>query len=271
MRKVPPALMMLLTLGVAAGIVVWVLQRSDKSVTAEKIGFQDSAQPLGVPEDGKIDYRFQPVSAWTMARIPAATRWDHTMGAENGALTYNAQKFLELNKKRGGPHLGDDINGIGGMNTDLGDPVFATADGLVLYAGEPSQGWGNIVILAHRTDDEEILQSMYAHLDSMNVSVGSLVARGQRIGTNGTAHGNYPAHLHLEFRNSDHPDIGAGYSHNPLGRIDPTATTNQRRGVAADDLSPSALGVALQSILSWTNIEIKGAEHMLGLGSEEER
>ncbi len=221
-----------------------------------------------MPESGEIDHRFQAVSAWTVARVPMALRWDLPMGSEHGALTYNAQKFWEPNPKRGGPHHGDDLNGIGGMNTDLGDPVYAAADGLVLYAGEPSPGWGNTVILAHRTETGGMLHTMYAHLDRMDVAVGALVARGARIGTNGTANNNYPAHLHLELRASDHIDIGGGYGENPLNRIDPVANILRLRGAATDNLSPSPLPQALQSAEAWTDLEIEGAANIPGLAPE---
>lgn len=268
MRMPPTSVMMLATLALAAGILGYVLHTSDPSTSAVKIGFQDSAQPLGMPESGEIDQRFQSVSAWTVARIPQSLRWDVPMGSADGALAYNAQKFFEPNPKRGGPHHGDDLNGIGGMNSDLGDPIYAAADGLVLYAGEPSSGWGNTVILAHRTGQDGVLHSMYAHLDRIDVPVGALVARGARIGTNGTAHGNYPAHLHLELRRSDHIDIGGGYGDNPLNRIDPMGYIERSRGAAGDDLSPSPLPLALQSAEAWTDLQIEGAEKMPGIAPE---
>lgn len=270
MRMPSTVVMMSATLVVGVGIVAFVLSRESRPPDVEKIGFQDAAKPLGMPENGEIDHRFQAVGAWTAARIPKAARWDVPMGSEHGALTYNAQKFFEPNPGRGGPHHGDDLNGIGGMNTDRGDPIFAAADGLVLYAGEPSPGWGNTVILAHRTEKEGVLHTMYAHLDSIGVAVGTLVARGARIGANGTANDNYPAHLHLEVRASDHIDIGGGYGENPLNRMDPMATIQRLRAAADDDLAAAPLPQALQSAEAWTNVEIKGAEHMPGVGKDGE-
>lgn len=176
-----------------------------------------------------------------MAQIPRATRFDPPMGTEHRGLVYNAQKFWEMNVKRGGHHTGDDLNGIGGMNTDLGDPVFSTADGLVLYAGEPSPGWGKTVVIAHKTVDGKLLHSMYAHLHRMDVRPGVLVARGGKIGTVGTANGFYPAHLHFEMRASDGVDIGAGYTAEPLNRLDPMATIAGLRNAQIDELSPSPL------------------------------
>jgi murein DD-endopeptidase MepM/ murein hydrolase activator NlpD len=264
MRKPPAAVMIGATLLAAAAMMAFVRPPSRPGHAPAKIGFQDSDRPLDIPASAAIDHRFQSVDAWTTARIPTALRWDPPMGSEHGALTYNAQPFLEPNPKRGGPHLGDDLNGIGGMDSDQGDPIFAAADGLILYAGAPSAGWGNTVILAHRTASDDILHTMYAHLDRIHVAVGSLVARGQILGTNGTANGNYPAHLHLELRASHHIDIGGGYGHS-LNRLNPMATIRQQRGAADDHLAPSPLPLALRSFTAWTGLAIQGAEHMPAL------
>jgi murein DD-endopeptidase MepM/ murein hydrolase activator NlpD len=201
----------------------------------------DAATPLSMPPDGKIDPRFNFASAWETAQTPTAARFDPPLGTEHGGLVYNAQRFWEMNEKRGGHHTGDDLNGIGGMNTDLGDPVYSTADGLVLYVGEPSPGWGKTVVIGHRTLDGTVLHSMAAHLHRIDVKVGDLVARGEKIGAVGTADGQYPAHLHFEIRASDQVDIGAGYAGSPLGRLDPATTVSALRNAPDDDLSPSPL------------------------------
>lgn len=198
-----------------------------------------------MPKNGEIDHRFDFPSAWQSAEIPLAVRFDPPLGTEHGGLVYNAQKFWEMNNTRGGHHTGDDLNGIGGMNTDLGDPVFSTADGLVLYAGESSPGWGKIIVIAHKTRDGKILHSMYAHLNRIDVARGALVARGGKVGTVGTANGYYPAHLHFEIRASDGVDIGAGYAANPLNRLDPMGTISALRNAKDDELSPSPLARAL--------------------------
>jgi murein DD-endopeptidase MepM/ murein hydrolase activator NlpD len=196
---------------------------------------------LGIPESGEVDHRFHFLSPWMTAQIPKAIRFDPPMGSDNAGLIYNAQKFWEMNEKRGGYHTGDDLNGIGGMNSDRGDPVYSTADGLVIYAAQSSPGWGNIVVIAHKASDGRPLHSMYAHLERIDVSPGYLIARGSQIGTVGTANGYYPAHLHFEMRTSDGVDIGAGYAMYPLNRLDPTATVSALRNADVDDLPPSPL------------------------------
>ena len=199
-----------------------------------------------MPKSVELDSRYSFPSPWTIAAIPTALRFDPPLGSNNGALVYNAQKFWEMNVKRGGHHTGDDLNGIGGMNTDLGDPVYSTADGLVMYAGEPSEGWGKTVVIAHRLADGRTLQSMYAHLNRIEVTPGALISRGGTVGTVGTANGYYPAHLHFEIRQGHGVDLGAGYTATPLNRLDPSATIASLRNAAADELTPSPLGIMLQ-------------------------
>src|SRR4051794_27653305 len=67
-----------------------------------------------------FDAAFVRLSSSEVSALPLAAHFIAPMGAENGALTYNARPF------RTSRHLGDDLNGIGGWNSDLGDPVFAS-------------------------------------------------------------------------------------------------------------------------------------------------
>jgi hypothetical protein len=259
---------LLIVLVIAAGLVGYAVWKSSRTGVAEvkMVGFQDYDVPFGMPEGGKPDMRFHFLSAWQANRIPAATTMDTPMGSENGALVYNAQKFLEMNEQRGGRHTGDDLNGIGGMNTDLGDPVYAAGDGLVVYAGEPSPGWGNVVVLAHRDPDGKTVHTMYAHLLETKAVLDSLVARGEVIGTVGTAGGRYPAHLHFEARSSDGVDIGAGYVSQPLNRLDPAALVAALHDPGPGGISPAALKFAdLAPAAPWTTLEIQGADKMPGL------
>ncbi|MFD2255079.1 M23 family metallopeptidase [Luteolibacter algae] len=253
---------LLITLTLAAGIIGFLIWRSShtEASAAKLVGFQDADAPLQMPENGQPDMRFHFLSAWQANQIPRISRMDTPLGSENGALVYNAQPFWEMNEKRGGHHTGDDLNGIGGMNTDLGDPVFAAADGLVIFAGEPSPGWGNIVVLAHRNANGEPIHTMYAHLLDIKTTLGSLVARGSVIGRVGTASGHYPAHLHFEARSSDGVDIGGGYAMHPLSHLDPKPLIAALHDSSPEGISPAALAFAsLAPELPWTGLEIKNA------------
>jgi hypothetical protein len=259
---------LLITLAIAFIMVGYFVWRS--SVTpispVKLVGFQEADVPPIIPESSEVDMRFHMLSAWQVNQIPKISHMDTPMGSENGALVYNAQSFWEMNDQRGGHHTGDDLNGIGGMNTDLGDPVYAAADGLVIYSGEPSPGWGKIIVLAHREHNDQPLQTMYAHLEQSKAPLGSLVARGEIIGTCGTANGNYPAHLHFEIRQSNGIEIGGGYLKRFLNHLDPQAVIASMHNPEAKGISPSLLKLAnLSGPNPWTNPEIKGAEKFMEL------
>ena len=100
-------------------------------------------------------------------------------------------------------HLGEDWNGQGGGDTDLGDPVFCTAHGIVVFAQDYKLGWGNVVIVRHaylENGTVHYIDSLYGHLHEILVRAGENVARGQKIGTIGNNRGQYSAHLHFELR-----------------------------------------------------------------------
>jgi murein DD-endopeptidase MepM/ murein hydrolase activator NlpD len=181
----------------------------------------------------KIDPAFEMASPLLLASLPTATRFDFPIGSENGALAYNAQPFTQNR------HLGDDLNGIGGENSDLGDPVHAIADGRVLLAREAGPGWGNVVIMLHACVDNGVrkyVQSYYAHLEEILVEPKQTVRRGEQIATIGTADGRYWAHLHFEMREFTTPFIGPGYQDDTRGWIDPSAFIASHRGAPEDDV-----------------------------------
>lgn len=159
-----------------------------------------------------------------IVNIPVADGFQWPVGAPNLAMMYDAQPFAAMNDKRGGHHVGQDLNGIGGENTDLAEPVTAAARGLVIYSGEPSESWGNVVVIAHRLpDSNDVIQTLYAHLNERNVRPGQVVGRGQRIGSIGTAHNHYLAHLHFEAAKSLCNEAGMPGYHpgGTMNRINP--------------------------------------------------
>lgn len=185
----------------------------------------------------KIDPAFETASPLFLASLPTATRFDFPIGSENGALAYNAQPFTQNR------HLGDDLNGIGGENSDLGDPVFAIADGRVLLAREAGPGWGNVVIVLHayvENGGRKYVQSYYAHLEEILVEPKQTVRRGEKIATIGNADGKYWAHLHFEMREFTTPFTGPGYRDDTRGWIDPSAFIASHRGAPEDDVGRPA-------------------------------
>jgi len=159
-------------------------------------------------------------------RPPAATPgcgpFDFPVGPPDASGYYDAQPF------GANDHLGNDWNGNGGGDTDLGDPVHAIAAGVVSVASDHGGGWGNVVRVVHACGEapgpeSHELESLYAHLDTIEVRAGQRVRRGERIGTIGTAGGQYRAHLHLELRARPGMPLGGGYSKDTTGYLDPSA------------------------------------------------
>ena len=195
---------------------------------------------MGVAPDAPFDPAFAVISPVVQARAPIAARFDLPMGSPLGALTYNAQPFLTTR------HLGDDLNGIGGQDSDLGDSVYAAGDGEVVYTGWPSDGWGNVVIVAHQLPDGRTIESFYGHLESIRVATGSEVRRGEKIGTVGKADGRYLAHLHFEIRGQGTVAAGQGYADAPLSRISGETFLADFRGAGPDRQNAALASVPIE-------------------------
>lgn len=126
-------------------------------------------------------------------------------------------------------HLGSDWNGRRGGWSDYGDPVYAVARGVVTFAEDLGGGWGNVVRVAHRLETGLVVESMYAHLSGVEVSVGQMVRRGEPVGEIGAADGRYLPHLHFEMRTDTALPAGPGYSTHRRGWLDPTAFIESHR------------------------------------------
>lgn len=98
--------------------------------------------------------------------------------------------------------------GIHGFNgVDLanycGAPVLVSAQGTVIVAR--SSGWnggyGKYVVITHPNGT----QTLYAHLDTVFVSVGQPLARSSQIGTVGRTGNSTGCHVHFEIRGAKNP------------------------------------------------------------------
>jgi murein DD-endopeptidase MepM/ murein hydrolase activator NlpD len=130
-------------------------------------------------------------------RTRLADGFDQPVGKPDAEGYYISRGF------RSRYHMGEDWNGLEGGNSDLGKPVYATANGVVVLARNMRMGWGNLVIIRHIFLEEKQMKtvdSVYAHLDRIFVTQGKQIVRGQQIGTIGTNRGMYVAHLHFELR-----------------------------------------------------------------------
>lgn len=82
----------------------------------------------------------------------------------------------------------------------VGDPVFASASGRVVYSGVGLRGYGKLVIIKHN----QTYLSAYAHNSTLLVKEGQNVARGQKIAEIGSTD-SPQAKLHFEIRRLGKP------------------------------------------------------------------
>jgi murein DD-endopeptidase MepM/ murein hydrolase activator NlpD len=187
-----------------------VEKTSKPEVTAAKTKKEEPAPPaiaktpLIKPEPVSAPVLKEPVvtvpvmsSSIQSAFTKIADGFDFPVGKPEAEGYYKARGF------RSGGHVGEDWDGIRGGDTDLKDPIYSIGDGIVVFARDVHLGWGNVVIVRHafrENGNVKYVDALYGHLNTMLVSRGQKVSRGQQIATMGTAHGQYDAHLHFEIR-----------------------------------------------------------------------
>ncbi|SEM48256.1 Murein DD-endopeptidase MepM and murein hydrolase activator NlpD, contain LysM domain [Loktanella fryxellensis] len=81
------------------------------------------------------------------------------------------------------------------FSAPIGTPVYAPADGVVIYSGWLSS-YGRLIKIQH----EFGIETRYGHLNALNVNVGDRVSRGDHIGDTGNSGRSTGPHLHYEVR-----------------------------------------------------------------------
>ena len=76
---------------------------------------------------------------------------------------------------------------------DIGTPVYATADGVVV-AAKWLQGYGRTVEIDHGYG----YRTLYAHLNKFSVKKGQKVVRGEQVALSGNSGKSTGPHLHYE-------------------------------------------------------------------------
>jgi LysM repeat protein len=121
---------------------------------------------------------------------PGACEGDYSGAYGTGVFAWpTASHTLSGNDFWSG-HLGIDIAG------SLGDGVFASDAGVIVFAGWAYGGYGNMVMIDHGNG----YQTVYGHLSSVSAACGQSVYSGTYIGAVGSTGNSTGPHLHFEVR-----------------------------------------------------------------------
>lgn len=146
---------------------------------------------------------------WLLGSVPLSSGFDYPVGG------LNHEGFDMINCFGCGVdwlgdygHTAEDY-----ANGRAGDPVYSVSEGIVLWRGVGPNAYGNVVIVQHKIQGS-FIYTLYAHLQTINVTPGQVVGRRQQIATVGSS-GSFMDHLHFEVRTQPH--IAArGYTFYPF-------------------------------------------------------
>ncbi len=119
------------------------------------------------------------------ACLPAGVTADPGSRGFGWPTTYNSRSGNSYSNR----HRGYDVTAP--YNT----PVYASKGGIVALAQWTEWGFGNTIVLDHAKG----WQTLYAHLDSIAVTCGQTVAKGDLLGISGSTGNSTGPHLHFEI------------------------------------------------------------------------
>lgn len=144
--------------------------------------------------------RNEPATAKNVGPGACEGKYDGVVGAEKFVFPVkNTPKLTGFDYQPAANHFGIDLGG------EIGDPVVAADNGVVVYAGWNDWGYGEMVVIDHGNG----WQSLYSHLATVDVTCGQEMYRGNVIGTVGQTGNAFGPHLHFELR------------HDEYGRVNP--------------------------------------------------
>jgi len=165
---------------------------SDRSGTFTEQAYTQSLDQFSLLRTDALSGRIHSYDLGTIPRV--VTDWASLVGAPSlwpvmGPITSSFGEREDPFNGEGAFHAGIDISAA------FGDPVRATADGIVQTAGMAT-GYGREIILDHGNG----IETLYGHLSGFAVTAGQQVSRGQIIGYVGMSGRSTGPHLHYEVR-----------------------------------------------------------------------
>ncbi len=122
---------------------------------------------------------------------PGGCSGDYSSGlVGTGGFIWPTTSYIVSGNDYWSGHLAIDIG------VPVGAPIFAADSGVVVFAGWAYGGYGNMVMIDHGNG----WQTLYAHLNQVNVGCGQNVIRESTIAGAGSTGNSTGPHLHFETR-----------------------------------------------------------------------
>ena len=221
----------------------FLLLRSSWASAAGAVSVRPSAS-TSTSLPGLADESSSPFNEFLRTDIPPADGFDFPVGDPDGWGSYKDPESDRImtgwsvyirfcQRYKYGIHPGEDWNGDGLGNSDLGQAVYSVANGKVVLAKEIEPAGGVIIIehVFYENHSKHHIQSVYKHLQNMRVKKGQTVRRREIIGYIGRGTDDrYTAHLHLEMRWDS--SLSPGYW--------PSAHSRSKKWIQQHYASPSA-------------------------------
>ena len=188
------------------------LRKSEKAVLELQNYLQERGADIVPPVKNEFEKGKNNAAGGSALKISASIPFMGTFAQNTQKILLAAQKMpwgapvpTEISSRFGGRanpfsgyggeiHLGLDFRG------EIGDPVKATASGVVNYASMQN-GYGNIVRITH----ENGYETLFAHLSEIDVQIGQTIKAGDVVGKLGSTGRSTGPHLHYEIRKDGTP------------------------------------------------------------------
>ncbi|OCW58859.1 peptidoglycan DD-metalloendopeptidase family protein [Hoeflea olei] len=168
----------------------------DRTTRTASVPAAEQPKPYTPPASAKTDSVAAKAKSETASIAPASTGIDKFRWPARGQVITGFAK-TENGKRNDGIDI----------SLPTGTPIKAAENGVVIYSGDGLQEYGKTVLLRH----DDGLVTVYAHAESLNVSRGDKVVRGQVIASSGMTGIAKTPRLHFEVRKNATPVDPAKY------------------------------------------------------------
>jgi lipoprotein NlpD len=162
---------------------------------AVKLPYSNEALARFDAQDKKASFAPEaPVAAQAAASVGKPAQGQADSEAEDISWGWPATGKVLAGFSEEGKSKGLDISGA------LGQPIYATAGGKVIFVGSQLRGYGKLIIIKHN----DVYLSAYAHNSQILLKEGQRVIKGQKIAEMGNTDADQ-VKLHFEIRRFGKP------------------------------------------------------------------